>query len=234
MKKSKNKPRKIMIGTPCYDGKVELDYMNSIFKTMELCILNNIQMTLKTVVGCSIIPKARNELFRLAYEAKVDDLIFIDSDQAWTQKDFGNLISPQVDVIGGAVVAKDDKIHFNVKTFDTCFEYEPTGNLLDVRAIGTGFLRFSRNAIEKLWEISDKYVADGIENRNVFEIGVRNGNYTGEDVFACDKWRDLGNKVYVHPEISVSHIGKKKWDGNFKEYVRIANENWEKNRDKSA
>ena len=46
-----NKPLRIMIGTPCYDGKLELDFMTSIFKTMELCILNEIEMTLKTIVG---------------------------------------------------------------------------------------------------------------------------------------------------------------------------------------
>ena len=221
-----------MIGTPCYDGKVELDFMNSIFKTMELCVLNDIQMTLKTVVGCSIISKARNELFRLAYEAKVDDLVFIDSDQSWTQKDFGNLISPQVDVIGGAVVAKDDNTYYNVKTFDTKFDYEPAGHLLDVRAVGTGFLRFSRKAIIKLWNMSESYIADGIENRNVFEIGVRNGNYTGEDVFVCDKWRELGHKIYVHPEITVSHIGKKTWHGDFKKYVELANANYEREQEK--
>jgi hypothetical protein len=107
-----------MIGTPVYDGKIELDFMVSMFKTMELCILNDIEMTLKTIVGCSLIQKARDELFRMAYEAEVDDLIFIDSDQGWEQKDFGNLISPTVDVIGGAVVSKSDLSHYNVKTFD--------------------------------------------------------------------------------------------------------------------
>ena len=57
--------KKIMIATPLYDGKVELDYMMSIFQTMEFCMLNEIQMTLKTVVGCSLIGKARDELFQI-------------------------------------------------------------------------------------------------------------------------------------------------------------------------
>ena len=57
-----------MIGTPMYDGRLELEFMMSLFQTMELCALNEIQMTLKTVVGCSLIQKARDELFRMAYE----------------------------------------------------------------------------------------------------------------------------------------------------------------------
>jgi hypothetical protein len=217
--------RKIMVGTPSSDGKVELDFMMSFFQTMELCVLNDIQLTLKTIVGCSLIQKARDELFRIAYENEVDDLIFIDADQAWTQKDFGNLISPTVDVIGGAVVSKNDHIHYNVKTFDAHFEMYY--GLIDARAVGTGFLRFSKHAIKMLWDASEEYKDGDRTYRHVFQTGVVDGQLLGEDVFSCTKWRELGGKVYVHPDITVSHIGRKRWDGDFKEYVRIANANWE-------
>lgn len=215
-----------MIGTPVYDGRVELDFMQSMFQTLELCALNEIHMTLKTIIGCSLIHKARNELFRLAYESEVDDLIFIDSDQSWTQKDFGNLISPTVDVIGGAVVSKNDNIHYNVKTFDPHFKMYY--GLIDARGVGTGFLRISKRAIKMMWDAAPKYYADGVENASVFETCVRDGQFMGEDIEFCNKWREMGEKVYVHPEISVSHIGKKRWDGDFKKYVEIANSNWEK------
>ena len=224
--------RRVMIGTPLYDGKVELDYMMSVFQTLEFCALNEIQMNLKTIVGCSLIQKARDELFRMAYEAEVDDLIFIDSDQCWSQKDFGNLLSYHVDVIGGAVVSKNDLIQFNVKTFDE--KYDFVHGLIDARAVGTGFMRISKRAIKMMWDAAPKYYADGVENASVFETKVIDGQFMGEDIEFCNKWRAMGEKVYVHPDISVAHIGKKRWDGNFKEYARIANDNWEKSNDKSA
>ena len=224
--------RKIMIGTPVYDGKIELDFMVSMFKTMELCILNDIEMTLKTIVGCSLIQKARDELFRMAYEAEVDDLIFIDSDQGWEQKDFGNLISPNVDVIGGAVVSKSDLSHYNVKTFDK--KYDFFHGLIDARAVGTGFMRISKRAIKMMWESRQEYQDGDKPYRHVFETKVVDGQLLGEDVCFCQKWRDMGEKVYVHPEINVSHTGKKTWHGNFEKYVEIANKNYEENHDKSA
>ena len=216
--------RKIMIGTPCYDGKIELDFMVSMFKTMELCILNDIEMTLKTIVGCSLIQKARDELFRMAYEAEVDDLIFIDSDQGWEQRDFGNLISPTVDVIGGAVVSKNDLLHYNVKTFDK--KYDFYYGLIDARAVGTGFMRISKRAIKMMWESSPEYKDGDKIYRHIFETKVVDGQLLGEDVCFCQKWRDMGEKVYVHPEINVSHTGKKTWHGNFQKYVEIANDNY--------
>ena len=227
-----DKVRRIMIGTPTHHGEVELEFMMSFFQTMELCVLNNIQLTLKTVVGCSLIQKARDELFRLAREADVDDLIFIDSDQGWSQKDFGNLISPTVDVIGGAVISKNDLVHYNVKTFDK--KYDFYYGLIDARAVGTGFLRFSKRAINMLWDASEEYRDGDTVYRHVFETKVVNGQLLGEDVMVCHKWRELGEKVYVHPDISVAHIGKKRCDGNFKEYVKIANANWEMENDKSS
>jgi hypothetical protein len=216
--------RKIMIGTPMYDGRLELEFMMSLFQTMELCALNDIQMTLKTVVGCSLIQKARDELFRLAYEAEVDDLIFIDSDQGWSQKDFGNLISPTVDVIGGAVISKNDLVHYNVKTFDKNYDFYH--GLIDARAVGTGFMRISKRAIKMMWEASEEYKDGDTVYRHVFETKVVKGNLLGEDVCFCQKWRDMGEKVYVHPDINIAHIGKKRWSGDFKKYVEIANDNY--------
>jgi hypothetical protein len=216
--------KKVMIATPCYDGTVELDYMMSIFQTMEFCMLNDIQMILKTVVGCSLIQKARDELFRIAYESEVDDLIFIDSDQCWSQKDFGNLLSYDVDVIGGAVVSKNDLIHFNVKTFEK--KYDFYYGLIDARAVGTGFMRISKRAIKMMWESAEVYKDGDKEYRHVFETKIVNGQLLGEDVAFCQKWRDLGEKVYVHPEISVAHIGKKRWSADFAKYVEIANANY--------
>ena len=220
----RNGMRKILIGTPMYDGRLELEFMMSLFQTMELCALNDIQMTLKTVVGCSLIQKARDELFRLAYEAEVDDLIFIDSDQGWSQKDFGKLISPTVDVIGGAVISKNDLVHYNVKTFDK--KYDFFHGLIDARAVGTGFMRISKRAIKMMWEASEEYKDGDTVYRHVFETKVVNGNLLGEDVCFCQKWRDMGEKVYVHPDINIAHIGKKRWSGDFKKYVEIANDNY--------
>lgn len=215
-----------MIATPVYDGKVELDFMTSLFNTLELCMLNNIEMSMKTVIGCSLIQKARNELFKLAYEAQVDDLIFIDSDQAWTKEDFGNLLDAKGDVVGGAVVSKNDLVHFNVKTFEPKYQFD--GDMIEARAIGTGFFRITKRAIKMMWDASEEYKDGDKVYRHVFETKVVNGQLLGEDVCFCQKWRDMGEKVYVHPNISVAHIGKKRWDGDFKKYVEIANANWSK------
>jgi GT2 family glycosyltransferase len=43
----------------------------------------------------------------------------------------------------------------------------------------------------------------------------------GEDIAFCQKWRSLGEKVYIDPSITCSHVGKKEWRGNFSDYLKI-------------
>jgi hypothetical protein len=72
--------KKVMIGTPCYDGSLELTHVQSLFHTVDLCRDLGITVTMEYVVGNSLIQTARNQLFRRAIEDNVDDLIFIDGD----------------------------------------------------------------------------------------------------------------------------------------------------------
>jgi len=38
---------------------------------------------------------------------------------------------------------------------------------------------------------------------------------TGEDVYFCNKWRELGGKVYCHRDAIVAHIGKTTFAASF-------------------
>ena len=82
---------------------------------------------------------------------------------------------------------------------------------------------YNEDCLETMKRMPAEYVDGEHKSRNVFEVKVVDGQLVGEDVCFCDKWRALGEKVYVHPSISISHIGKKRYSGSFEDYVRIAN-----------
>jgi hypothetical protein len=212
--------KKVMIGTPCYDGSLELTHVQSLFETVDLCRNLGITITMEYVVGNSLVQTARNELFRRAIEDDVDDLIFIDGDQGWNGQDFINLISHQKDVIGGVVVGKKDHIMYNAKPLLGGFKLDKDG-LIEVMRVGTGFMRISKRALHKMWEMSEPYKYETKDTRSVFEAKVIDGNMYGEDIAFCQRWRALGEKVYIDPTIVCSHVGKKEWRGNFVDYLRI-------------
>jgi hypothetical protein len=212
--------KKVMIGTPCYDGSLELTHVQSLFHTVDLCRDLGITITMEYVVGNSLIQTARNEIFRRAIEDDVDDLIFIDGDQGWNGQDFINLLSHQRDVIGGVVVSKKDRIMYNAKPLPDGFKLDEDG-LIEVMGIGTGFLRISKRALNIMWDLAELYKYESKDARNVFANGVIDGEYYGEDIAFCKRWAALGEKVYIDPSITCSHVGKKEWRGNFMDYLKI-------------
>ena len=209
-----------MIGTPCYDGSLELTHVQSLFHTVDLCRDLGITITMEYVVGNSLVSTARNEIFRRAIEDDVDDLVFIDGDQGWNGNDFIKLISHQKDVIGGVVVGKKDHIMYNAKPALGGFKLDEDG-LIEVMGVGTGFLRISKRALHMMWDLAEPYKYESRDARNVFVNGVIDGEYYGEDIAFCKKWASLGEKIYIDPTITCSHVGKKEWRGNFMDYLRI-------------
>jgi choline kinase len=169
----------------------------------------------------SLIQRARNSLVRIALEQNFDDLVFVDSDVEWDPQWLFNLLDNPEPVVGGALVRKSDKTEgYTVKMTKKEIVYNSRGNLIEVDGIGTGFLKMSRFALQKLWDISPIYRSDdGEENRMIFDVVIQNEELISEDYIACKKWQDLGYKVWLDPTITCKHIGNKKYEGNFEQFL---------------
>jgi hypothetical protein len=98
--------------------------------------------------------------------------------------------------------------------------------LLEVDGIGTGFMKISRFALEKLWEISAPYKSEGEEHRMICDIKVENGDLISEDYIICNKWKGLGYKIWMDPTITINHIGIKKYKGDVSSYMKKVGYVW--------
>ena len=72
--------RKVMIGSPSYDGRIDVWYANSLVNTVKLSFEKDVEITPMWVSFDALIQRARNDTIQLAIEMDVDDLIFIDTD----------------------------------------------------------------------------------------------------------------------------------------------------------
>ena len=208
--------RKVLIGTPAHDGRVDVWYANSLVNTIKLAkdvTIDPIYMSYD-----SLVQRARNDLVRLALEGGYDDLIFIDSDQEWSPQWVFKLLDYDTDVIGGTVVKKSDQPAYNVKALPTGLKWESNG-LMEVECVGTGFMRISRKALQKVWESSTEYTNEGKICRMVFDVQLIDGQLVSEDNIFCQKWKKLGGKVFIDPSMTCSHIGVKKYNGNFLGFI---------------
>lgn len=209
--------RRVLIGTPAHDGRVDVWYAHSLQETVKSCIAVGVHIQAVFMSYDSLVQRARNDLVKLALEHTFDDLIFIDSDQAWHSGWIPRLLDHPVQVVGGAVVKKDDIEHYNVKALHHLDIDQETG-LTKVDGLGTGFLRLSKEALQKLWAVSPEYSNNGTSCRMVFDVQVVDGELMSEDIVMCRKLKELDIPVYLDTTMTCSHIGPKVWHGNFSKW----------------
>jgi glycosyltransferase involved in cell wall biosynthesis len=211
--------RKVLIGTPAHDGRVDVWYANSLVNTIKMAMTKDIDITPVYMAYDSLVQRARNDLVRLAIEGDFDDLIFVDSDVEWDPEWIFKLLDYKEDVVGGVYPKKTDNIAFPIKAIDDKLEIGENG-LMEVEGLPTGFMRISKSALKKVWDDSLEYRNEGRIGRMVFDIKVVNGDLVSEDIVFCQKWRDLGGKIWLDPSMTCNHIGIKKYTGNFLEFLK--------------
>jgi choline kinase len=211
--------QKVLIGTPSYDGRVDVWFANSLIATVKEAEKKGIFVHAIYTSYDSLVQRARNSLVKLALEGGYTDLFFIDSDTEWEPEWFFRLLNRPEPIVGGALIKKSEKEEYTAKIINKTLKYSEDKKLLEVDGVGTGFLKVSRFALENLWEASDPYTSEGEEHRMIFDIKVENGNLISEDYIMCYKWKNLGYKVWLDPTITCNHIGVKKFEGNLNKFL---------------
>jgi choline kinase len=212
--------RRVLIGTPSYDGRIDVWFANSLISTVKRAEKEGIFVHAIYTSYDSLIQRARNSLIKLALDGGYDDLFFIDSDTEWEPDWFFNLLKRPEPIVGGSLIKKTDKEGYTVKLLDKKLKYSEDKKLIEVDGVGTGFMKVSRFALEKLWEMSEEYTSEGEKHRMVVDIKVENGDLISEDYVLCNKWKSLGYKVWLDPTITCNHIGIKKFKGNFQNFIK--------------
>jgi glycosyltransferase involved in cell wall biosynthesis len=212
--------RRVLIGTPSYDGRIDVWFANSLIETVKIAEKKGIFVHAIYTSYDSLVQRARNSLFRLALQGNYDDLFFIDSDCEWNPEWFFRLLDRPEPIIGGALIKKSENEGYTVKLTDKKLKYSNDNKLIEVDGVGTGFMKVSRFALEKLWEMSDVYTSEGEEHRMICDIKVENGDLISEDFVIANKWKSLGYKIWLDPTITLNHIGTKKYKGNFNNFIK--------------
>jgi hypothetical protein len=208
--------RNILIATPCLDQKVDAYFVHSLCESIKLGLQNDLNIRCVFLANESILPMARNELFRLAYTENYDTMVFIDDDEYWDANTLIEIIKSDKDVITVPVVNKGDKeITFNVWLTEN-FEKDEIDGYIKIEKCGTGFLKLSRKVIVDLWESNTELTFRNKKLKNICEYTYKNGDFIGEDITLSSKIKELNYDIWLNPNHTVSHIGNKMYRGDFK------------------
>jgi hypothetical protein len=218
--------RRVMIATPCLTGQIDAYYVHALVETVKLACARDIMLAPIFIPNNSLIQTARNDLIAMAYEAKVDDMVWIDGDVSWQPEWFFRLLDYPADVVGGTYRRKQQEESYVCTAKPWMLVRDDLG-LMQVEAIGTGFLRMSNKAIAWLWDNSEPYRQgqDGPERRWVFDVRPNDdGELMSEDVSVCFKLREGGFSINCDPDMTCDHIGPMKYKGNFAPWAEFLHE----------
>jgi glycosyltransferase involved in cell wall biosynthesis len=210
-----------MIGTPCYDGRLDVWYTNSLCNTIKMGMERDVDITPMWISFDALLQRARNDTIHVALESGVDDLIWIDSDIEWEPEWFFRLLDHEADVVGGTYRKKGDIEEYVVRSVQRRPK-DPVTGLIEVDGLGTGFVKMSRKAMQYLWDASVPYIdpKDNKERRMIFDVVIEDSSLISEDIHAFNKLRTGGFQIYLDPDIVCNHIGPYKFKGTSHQFTR--------------
>lgn len=216
------------LAIPAHSAQVHVATLTSIMQSGSELRKQGIPLTLFCWAGDSLLPHARNALVaKFLSMPDCTDMVFVDSDISWEPGTLLRLLSHDVDYVAGAYRFKRDGEDYPVNHLPKPELWaDPETGLLEVADVPTGFLRLRREGLQKFYDAySMKSYRHGsapdLDCRCMFDLEYRDGQFYGEDFVFSKRWRDLGGKVWVDPELAIRHHdGGKTYAGHFGNWLR--------------
>ena len=213
--------KRVLIGTPSLDGRVDAWYCFAINEISKLGILNNIDVQVVLLSYESILPMARNELLTIAIKNGFDSLVFIDADTYCNPQSFIEIVMDERDVIALPTVNKSDAEGYNIFLNQ---DSELNGDWVKADRAGTGCMKLSRKALETLAKTSESTQFRGKELYNICQYVFEGEHFIGEDIYLCEKLKQLGFDIWVNTASTCMHVGTKVYAGDFKRMLENVNQ----------
>lgn len=215
------------------------------------------KVSLCIVSGDCYIQAARNRLAREFFKSGADYWLSLDDDVVWKPEEILSLLktiekvnnkkiyagkTKPLGFVSGVYPFKEGKGMFPV----TILQDKKTGKPISIAGerkiikaygCGLGMSFISRELLEKIKKEYKHlayvvYETKGIHKTekdwfDFFPQGVYNGLWAGEDFAFCRLIRDIGQDVWVYPDMNLRHYKNQTWfrEGNFKKTLGEINKN---------
>jgi hypothetical protein len=234
--------RKIWLAIPTYGGTVTVGTLQSMVHDMVHLIIRGDVVRPCYELGHADIYLLRAQIVaNFLADTEATDLVMIDSDVAWDSFGLVKLLEHDVDVVAGAYPKREDPLTFMYRSEitinpDTCkpqkaIHGDPQTGLCEVWGVPGGFLRIKRHVLEQMVEYYGPELTcfdPTTPNKKTVRLfdplwwrdddGVT--RTLSEDYAFCQRWRDLGGKVYLDVNIPMAHVGTKVFHGCLGNWVQ--------------
>lgn len=212
---------KIMVAVPTGDGKFEYEFLGCLHETFAMLTHAGIPHEFVVEPFNADICMARNKLFAKFMRSDSTHCLMIDDDMGWTPQAVGRLFAAKKDFVAVAGPKKREPLQCATtplpldKNFGK-ITFEPDSGTVEVLEVGGAFNLYTKEFGNKMIEAYPELAYMGIggeEEYSLFLPLITEKAYKAEDYALCNRWRKIGGKVYVCPDISLKHTGRKVFEG---------------------
>lgn len=208
------------IGIPCYGGMVTTVSFVSYIQFVMAAAKEGLNWSLSWVTNESLVTRARNKLVAdMMANEKATHLMFIDADIGFKPEHIGMLINSDKEIIGGIYPKKQlpEQPVINYKHGGIV-----EGDIMEVRHVGNGFMMFKRSVFEKMMKKYPKTklnIDPGDQPKiekylyALFDTEIVDKTYMSEDWTFCNRWANMGGKIFAHTKVLLQHVGNHTYDG---------------------
>lgn len=201
---------RIRVAVPVYDGKVHVKFMLGLLTEQAIAHGFGDAIEFSFVTGNAGIVQARNQLAHEFMASSDDRLVFLDADITFEPGALVKLAHRPEAVVGGAYRHKQDEESYPILWLPDAEGkglWANENGLIEVQALPTGFLAIDRSVFDKFQtQWPERLQAHmGHVSFTYFQMPFIDGAHYGEDYYFCKEWRELGGKIYLDPEIKLTH-----------------------------
>lgn len=175
-------------------------------------------------IGSPYISHARATMLRKAQDARADAIVFIDHDLSWEPQDLLALLQAPGDVVAGTYRFKHEPEEYMGKILpgiDGTPQVRSDGALL-AHCVPAGFLKITRGGLAKFMFHYPQlqYIEEDTLTVDLFNHGVHNGVWYGEDYAFSRNWNEKCGQIWVLPDLNITHHTKDTaYPGNLHRYL---------------
>lgn len=206
---------RIMVGIPAREGRITAAM--AMFLMGEYAPDIEFEICISQLGGVHF---ARDEIAKNFLDSDADRLVYLDDDVSGDPGSLIQIARHDVDLCGGAYRLKQDTEEYPVRWREGAAN--PVNGLIEVNGLPGGFMSVSRNVFEKMRAAHPerKYSTWGTDYHGFFCMPYGGG----EDYRFCADWRALGGKVWLDPDLNLTHhAGSKSYPGNVGNWLRSQN-----------
>jgi hypothetical protein len=203
---------KIFVAVPLYDGKLDYRLVNCLLAESIFAERCGDELRVNYIGGSAGIAHARNQLVTMFLESDCDRMVFLDSDITFKIGSLVKIAKQKEEIVVGAYRIKDSFETYPIEWLINKELWANENGLLEIDRGPTGFMSIKRCVFDKILEAKPDRkteVYKGKYNYFFFQMPIENGVLVGEDFYFCREVRDLGMKIYLDPELELTHYGHK-------------------------